>query len=256
MHGTRLLVGVLAIGCSTAWAQTDTFTGGTDPATIGANFVAQVQRGFAPTKVNSTLFKLSAYELARMKAQIIAKQGNTDDIDDVVRTFGTTAYKRKWFATSTGTPGIVPLLRQGYRTRIKAGPSVNIDMTLEEIYLEYRTAPFGSLSPAAALWETTAFAGKNVTIAAGAGYAIGTEIHNLIETYDPSLNDAIGGTLDIMLEHLMEAKTAAEQQQWIDAIKALFGVHDDGTTRRDQPKGRWARMGPGATASAVRMVAA
>jgi hypothetical protein len=90
--------------------------------------------------------------------------------------------------------------------------------------------PFAQYSPAAAAWETAAFAGTRLAAAYYLGEAIGTEIHNLIQTYDPSLDDAIGGTLDQMLQQLVNAQTAAEQQQWIAAIKALFGVHDDGTS--------------------------
>lgn len=81
-------------------------------------------------------------------------------------------------------------------------------MTLEEIYLDFRTAPVGSLSPASAMSETALFASQRVLPAAAAGTAIGTGINYLIETYDPSLSDAIGGTIAGSIEAAQAAVLA------------------------------------------------
>jgi hypothetical protein len=76
-----------------------------------------------------------------------------------------------------------------------SGPAPTIEMTPYEIYLEFRTAPVGSLGSGASLVETTKFMGSNIALAAGVGWEIGSQIYNLIQQYDPALDDAIGGTV-------------------------------------------------------------
>ena len=92
-----------------------------------------------------------------------------------------------------------------------AAPAPTTDMTLEDIYLEFRTAPVGSLSPASALSETLQFAGTRLSLAAATGWEIGTGINYLIETYDPALGDAIGGTeagmIDAARQSINEVQT-------------------------------------------------
>jgi hypothetical protein len=71
-----------------------------------------------------------------------------------------------------------------------SGPT--IDMTLQEIYLEFRTAPVGSLSVRAALAETMVFAASRLAIAYTAGYEVGTGIRWLLVNYAPAVDNAIG----------------------------------------------------------------
>ncbi|MDQ0008683.1 hypothetical protein J2T07_000842 [Luteibacter jiangsuensis] len=104
-----------------------------------------------------------------------------------------------------------------------AAAAPTTDMTLEEIYLDFRTAPVGSLSPASALSETTLFASQRVLPAAAAGTAIGTGINYLIENYDPSLSDAIGGTIAGSIEAAQAAITEVERGHYQSAYDALFG---------------------------------
>jgi hypothetical protein len=104
-----------------------------------------------------------------------------------------------------------------------AAAAPTTDMTLEEIYLDFRTAPVGSLSPASALSETTLFASQRVLPAAAAGTAIGTGINYLIENYDPSLGDAIGGTIAGSIGAAQAAITEVERGHYQSAYDALFG---------------------------------
>lgn len=104
-----------------------------------------------------------------------------------------------------------------------ASPAPNVDMTLEEIYLEYRTAPVGSLSAAGALSETAMFAGARLTAAAGVGYTIGTQINGLIDEYDPELGDAIGGTIDATITNYHDAVNEVEQGHYQSAWDDMFG---------------------------------
>ena len=52
------------------------------------------------------------------------------------------------------------------------------------------------------MYETAVYAARNLTIAYGFGYAIGTAIHWLIETYTPELDNAIGSMMDSIITNL------------------------------------------------------
>lgn len=115
-------------------------------------------------------------------------------------------------------------------------PRPTVDMTLEEIYLEYRTAPVGSLSPSGALAETSQFAGVRLSAAYGAGYAVGSGISWLIQNYAPDLNDAIGETIASMIENFWEASSDVEQGHFEAAFDQLFGFP---VTSSSDPWGDW-----------------
>jgi hypothetical protein len=115
-------------------------------------------------------------------------------------------------------------------------PRPTVDMTLEEIYLEYRTAPVGSLSPAGALAETAQFAGVRLSAAYGAGYAVGTVISWLIGTYAPDLDDTIGSTIATMIDNFWEASGEVQQGHFEAAFDQLFGFP---VTNSSDPWGDW-----------------
>lgn len=83
---------------------------------------------------------------------------------------------------------------------IYAKPAPTVDMTLRQIYLDFRTAPVGSLSAKAALYETASFAGTRLLGAFSAGYTVGTGINYLWATYAPdsyaASSDLLGRSVD------------------------------------------------------------
>lgn len=96
--------------------------------------------------------------------------------------------------------------------------------TLQEIYLDYRTAPVGNTSPAASITEAGVFAAvKDLTWVWTYSYLAGEGINWLIETYDPSLDDAIGGTEYSMLEDIDLATTEFDQGNYEAGLDDLFG---------------------------------
>lgn len=75
-------------------------------------------------------------------------------------------------------------------------PSTTIWNTFEEIYLDFITAPT-SPGLAAATVEFCVYSGAMAYAAWHVGFdVIGPTLNNLIQTYDPALYDAIGGTID------------------------------------------------------------
>ncbi len=117
-----------------------------------------------------------------------------------------------------------------------ASPAPTTDMTLEDIYLEFRTAPVGSLSAPSALSETAIFAASRLVPAAAAGTAIGTGISYLIQNYDPSLDDAIGGTIAASLDNFQAAGSDIEQGHYESAYDDMFGYP---LTNSFAPLGDW-----------------
>ncbi|HEU4991329.1 MAG TPA: hypothetical protein VFT52_02420 [Luteimonas sp.] len=115
-------------------------------------------------------------------------------------------------------------------------PRPNLNMTLEEIYLEFRTAPVGSLSPAASLAETSMYAGGWLYLAYKTGDKVGTEIHELIETYDPRADATLGEIIGSMVENFWLATDAVEQGHYEAAFDDLFGFP---VTNSSDPWGDW-----------------
>jgi hypothetical protein len=83
--------------------------------------------------------------------------------------------------------------------------SPTLDYTLYEIYLSYRTAPVGSLTVRAALYETAVFAGSRLVAAYYAGYTVGTALSSLIQVYAPDLHTSIGGGIYTVVDWLSGA---------------------------------------------------
>lgn len=85
------------------------------------------------------------------------------------------------------------------RARLSANENP-LDYTIKEIYLSYRTAPKGSFSVPAAMYETANFVGIRLGAAFGAGYSVGTVIQKTWESVSPSTWDKfsnfIGSSID------------------------------------------------------------
>jgi hypothetical protein len=143
-----------------------------------------------------------------------------------------------------------PSVAQSYATLVSRSPgwkadvsaslinptaAPTIDMTPYEIYLEFRTAPIGSLTPASALAETGMFMASRLAPSAYLGWKVGGEINDLIETYDPELEDTIGGTIDTALDNINGASSDLVQGKYERALDHLFGgsISDEGNSTGD-----------------------
>ena len=87
-------------------------------------------------------------------------------------------------ATSLGSA--VARVGIGGTLTAQAGFTPVVTMTLEQIYLGFRGMQVGSLAAYGALYETAVFAGKDLIAAYGAGYAAGSGITWLMQTYTPT----------------------------------------------------------------------
>lgn len=86
----------------------------------------------------------------------------------------------------------------GYMLRVQTTP--NLDMSLYDIYLNYRTLPVGSLSVGASLVQTSVYSSFWLVGAWTAGYTVGTAVNSFLNNYFPDatiiLGDTIGNLVD------------------------------------------------------------
>jgi hypothetical protein len=81
-----------------------------------------------------------------------------------------------------------------------------LNLTPYEVYLDFRTAPVGALGVTGALYETSVILSQTMAGSYATGYAIGTYcVDPLIQTYAPDLWDAIGGTVNQIVEDFTSA---------------------------------------------------
>lgn len=214
---------------------------GTDQASVEGKFAANIEANFerAPeTLVN----RLSDKELAaifhyygqkkalagsplmktlasRASAQSLVRLRSITDaptVDSAVSSFAEGSVKASYATETAARPYVA-------KVSPMTGPAPTLDMTLEEIYLEFRTAPVGSVGPAAAVAETGMYASVNVGIAWETGTAVGEQINNIIDKYDPSLGDAIGGTISNMVDGARAAGDDIMEGHFQSGIDELFG---------------------------------
>lgn len=200
---------------------------GTTPEEVDARFAGVVETNFTQGSTSLVLSRLSDKELAAIAR--IYKQTNAGRAPKLLDVFASRLSARELVRVA-GTFGVSdvsaavqrsasPSVAALYNTRVAAGevkvptttimpmsgPAPTRYMTLEEIYLEFRTAPVGSLGPGAALSETAIFAGTELIGAAYIGNQIGTKIASLIQEYDPGAWDAIGGTTAGVVDRVQNA---------------------------------------------------
>ena len=149
-------------------ANTSRMVIGTTPAQIAAQFRTVINANLARSGGAARFAKLSNVELVALKSHYLAA--------DLVP------------ALDMYAPTVVPR----YKGLFPVPTSTSIFDTLENIYLDFRTAPVGSLSAPAALLSTAAYAVTALSAAGYTGYEIGSALAPLIEKYDPSLYSAIG----------------------------------------------------------------
>jgi hypothetical protein len=223
---------------------------GTTPDEIHANFSTMIENNFGNGNAEHVLSNLSERELRDLAALYVARtQGQTQPLLKIfaqslsdqsliraAKVFGTEQVSAAVSAYATPNVqssfnvGIASLRSNSGLTQPASelatpmgGPAPTVDMTLSEIYLEFRTAPVGSLGVRAAISEASMFAASRLYPAYLVGDAIGGQISNLIETYDPSLNDAIGGTVAGMVDASNQSWDLAKQGQYQASFDALFG---------------------------------
>lgn len=109
--------------------------------------------------------------------------------------------------------------------------------TLQDIYLDYKTDPALDLTSGEALSATAMYTASAISVAWGAGTLVGDGFSYLITNYDPSLSDAIDGTIAGMLDAGQQSMTELEEGHLEASFDALFGLSISDSTQPYGPYG-------------------
>ncbi|MCC9595948.1 MULTISPECIES: hypothetical protein [unclassified Rubrivivax] len=201
---------------------------GRDNISIHSNFPQIIEQNFAamrPVKAAAVIDNLTDIELSNLKQfyaaanfdanresrllPILAYRLNAKRLARIARHFG---YAETYAAVSGYSPEKLVSFSVAYANEpapaaVAQGGGIGrfLGFTPHEIYLDFRTAPVGSLGVTGALYETAAVLGSAISVSYGAGYTAGSAAAYLIETYSPSTWDAIGGTVAGMVDNMTQA---------------------------------------------------
>lgn len=190
---------------------------GVTPVAIHSKFASVIYNNLNNSSATLRLSRMSDREVQDLAYAYERNTGVVNDLTGLIRVRAPTQVAR-FMRMAANAVAAWANTNQVYRSRMKVtyGPAPTLDMTLQEIYLEFRTAPVGSLSVEAATFSTAAYAMINLTAAWTAGYIIGSGIHWVIQTYSPSLDNQIGATMDWTLNNLAAAGTSITLQGYAE----------------------------------------
>jgi hypothetical protein len=216
-----LLVGLLLLTGRAHAADTSKAVIGTTPAQIHTRFASVIYSNLNNGSAAARLARLSNKEMQDLALAYERNTGVVNDLTALIRVRAPAQLARFAPMANNAVAGYTktsPYYAAKIALRPAAGvvpsaPAPTLDMTLEEIYLEFRTAPVGALSVEASVYSTASYAMINLTAAWTAGYIIGSGVHWLIETYAPEWDNKIGSTLDGLLTGLASS-TVALQGWW------------------------------------------
>lgn len=163
---------------------------GTNPQEIDERFAQVIERNLDdPARIEQVLSQLSDTEMSALATEYTrTTYGNTMVLDEIIASTATAATAQRFQAMEA--QAISRATAQGLPAPLT--PTPNINMPLTDIYLEFRTAPIGSLSTTGALAETALFAGARLVPAFYASQILGNGVDALVSLFDPNFNNRVG----------------------------------------------------------------
>jgi hypothetical protein len=157
---------------------------GSTPALVDAKFASVINHNMTLPGAGTVLAHLNTAEWQALAYSYQRVGGSLATLDSMVAVSAPAVYLHYKAVTrgASGTPPFVP-------------PSTGINNTLQEIYLDFRTAPYGGATTASALLETTVFAAVLLQGSYQFGQTVGNGLSWLIQKYDPALDNAIGADI-------------------------------------------------------------
>jgi hypothetical protein len=199
-------------------------------ASLAANY--QAQAGYGNTRLLTILAsRLSDQSLLRV-ASVFGKSA----VEQAVVKNSSSAVKASFLEKESA---IIPLVAHPMMPKLPppAPPTTNWTNTINQIYLDYRTSPTLNMGTA----ESISASGLYTLGAVYGAWQVGTQIGNgisyLIENYDPSLSDAIGGTVANMIDAGNQAASELEQGHFQSSFDALFGFPISNSSDPSGPDG-------------------
>jgi hypothetical protein len=216
-----------AITCTAAQAVTPVYPGGINPgnttAEVNANFAKYMKANFSAKAIESGLLhKMTKQDLCLFRTLYASPSYPSQKTlaDGLVTTYANATDKQRyWVACYTYPVGAAQRAAAHPPHSMAASglalPNPTLDMTIEEVYLDFLTS---DLTVTAAVTGATLYTASNVGVAWQAGYDVGTIISNLIETLDPDLNDDIGAAIAAAADALAAAGDEVLQAAATDQV--------------------------------------
>lgn len=196
------------------------------PAEINAKFPGVIWQNLAASPERFS--RLTDHEVFKLaQAYTYANHGDPYELVGVIRDPVQRARYLKVAADMVGAPLVAPrpvrpIFGAGrHLARQKIALTPNVGMTLDEIYLVFRTGQ--AMSVTAALYETSYFVGLNVSIAWGVGWYTGTAVSYLLQTYAPGVDNSIGATMAFLINGANTIAPAQWNALMLAANAARYG---------------------------------
>jgi hypothetical protein len=181
--------------------------------------LAQMYRARSATS-NTRLLSIFAAKLSDQSLLRVASAFGVNAVKQAVIQHATPEVKSAFLAEAAF---VMPLANpKMMRLPPPSPPSAGWANTIQDIYLDYRTSSLG-MGVAESLSATTIYVSTAMYGSWQFGTAIGYGVSSLITNYDPSLNDAIGGTVAGMMLQTQNSMTYLQQGQLQSSFDSLFG---------------------------------
>jgi hypothetical protein len=209
-----------AIACTATQAVTPVYPGGINPgnttAEVNANFAKYMKANFSAKAIETGLLhKMTKQDLCLFRTLYASPSypSQKTAADDLVMAYANATDKQRYWVACYTYPVGAAQRKAAHRQHTMATSGLvvanpTLDMTIEEVYLDFLTS---DLTVTAALTGATIYTATNVGLAWQAGYTVGTIISNLIETLDPDLDDDIGAAIAAAGDELAAAGDAELQ---------------------------------------------
>jgi len=184
-------------------------------------FLSRIQENLQRPDINGVVSRLSDLELADLVTLYGAASGGRQH--ELVTVLGNRISNAQMTRLSSAFNQPTTLMQSAPKGATVNGPEVTLDMSIYEVYLEFRTATVGSLSVGASMAQTAMYTAGWVSAAWGAGYTAGTGAAILMERYMPGTWEGIGNTIGAAVNGFNSATNFLAQGSYQQQIDATFG---------------------------------
>lgn len=216
---TVVIAGILAVA-SVYWSLSDAAVPRLTPQQIDNAFPQVILANLSGPDARIRWARLTPYEKYRLKALFAYRNdGNAGPLlGAAMRALPAPEFALLVSARASDAPvGKVAPVMRGLNLP-------NLDFTLEEIYLEFRTGA-GNLTILTSMTYTAQYAAVNLSLAYQAGSTVGSLVAQALENYSPETLDAIGGTIDAGISNVLGSPAQdVPMVIQVDPFQALAGM--------------------------------
>lgn len=205
---------------------------GTTPAEINAKYPAIIEANLTAATLRAKFASLTDREMSDLALDYRKAKGSTLVLDQRVAASATVADKARWTKAKAGTlclgrcfgslAGMAVSQATYHVSAVGATPSPTLDMTLRQVYTEFRTAGAG-LSVRTAAYETLSWVSMRASGAFGIGYGIGSAVYYVVDRFMPASYASMLDSIQHAVQVMATATTVLTQQNGAMLLAQLMG---------------------------------